>query len=128
MTYRPRRLAPFFAVFAIASAVLVLPFGCMVARPYSDGLPRRFSASAWQAAPAAFDGETRCRMLLDLQVRVGLVGRSRREIVALLGPADGENRGGANSYWLLCPSFLDVYILVVSWRGEVAVAAGVADT
>ena len=61
-----------------------------------------FDSRAWKARPyvEADGGDgTRYRMVRDLKDRVGLKGRTRQEVVDLLGPPDP----GSNS-WKLGPS------------------------
>ncbi len=79
--------------------------------------PRPFSSELWKDAKAgAVDGtnDIRCRMILDLRVRVGLVGRSQVEVLRLLGD-ERENRPGPPSSYILCPSLADYYVLELAW-------------
>ncbi|HZG45257.1 MAG TPA: hypothetical protein VEZ41_03180 [Allosphingosinicella sp.] len=94
--------------------------------PYTTALPRPFNSERSKAADT--DGDIRCSMIADLKYRIGVVGKSRAEIQELLGDADDRDADPASSYWLLCPSFLDVYILEVWWDGDRAAAAQVRDT
>jgi hypothetical protein len=67
-------------------------------------------------------------MIADLQYRIGVDGKSRAELVALLGePADRYN-GLEWAHWELCLSFMDVWILEVRWENGRATSARVRDT
>lgn len=80
--------------------------------------PRPFSSELWKKAKAgAVDGtdDVRCRMTLDLRMRVGLVGRSKEEVLRLLGD-ERENRLGPPSSYILCPSLADYYVLELTWN------------
>lgn len=94
--------------------------------PYQKAVPERFHAGRWQAADAG--GNRRCAMLWDLTERVGIVGKTRAELERMLGPAEDEDDDPTVSHWRLCPSFMDIYILEVGWRGDRAVSARVRDT
>lgn len=67
-------------------------------------------------------------MVLDLRYRIGLVGKTRAEIIALLGKPDDEDSDQSLDHWHLCPSFMDVWILEVRWKNDVATSAIVRDT
>lgn len=67
-------------------------------------------------------------MIADLTYRVGVVGKSRAELHQMLGEPQDEGEDPASSHWHLCPSFMDIYILEVRWRDDLAVSAWVRDT
>jgi hypothetical protein len=56
-------------------------------------------------------------MIPDLKHRIGLAGRSQRDVIALLGVPDIEV-DTSTSVYLLCPALDDVYILELVWRDE----------
>lgn len=67
-------------------------------------------------------------MLTDLMFRVGVEGKTRDELTGLLGaPQDGFG-DSATSYWFLCPSFMDFWVLRVEWKGDRAISAYTHDT
>lgn len=107
-------------------AVLALGFGWLTGGAYTTALPRPFDSQRWKAADTWT--ETRCSMIADLTQRIGVVDKSRAELIALLGKAEDEDADPTTSHWHLCPSFMDVYILEVRWRGDRAVTAKVRDT
>ena len=110
--------------------LLVLPAGWLMGRPYASTVPRSFDPQAWKAAdPTSWPADdTRCSMIADLRLQVGIEGRTRDEVVALLGEPEDRRREPSVSYWLLCPSFLDVWVLGVRWENGRAVDAVVHDT
>ena len=67
-------------------------------------------------------------MLIDLRWRVGVEGKSRAELTKLLGPPDDQRGEPGTSAWLLCPSFLDIWILEVRWQNDRVADAWVRDT
>ena len=67
-------------------------------------------------------------MIADLSLRIGVVGKTRDELYRLLGDAEDGDDDPTSSHWDLCPSFLDIYILEIRWRGNQAVSAQVRDT
>lgn len=96
--------------------------------PYTTHMPRPFDARAWAAAKTNFD-DTRCGMIADLKYRVGIAGKSREDLGRLLGePEILPHRDPAASYWLLCPSFLDIWVLRIDWIGDRAISSTVHDT
>jgi len=108
-------------VFCVSLPILYIAGGA-----YTEALPRLFDSSTWKSADIG--AGTRCSMLLDLRLRIGVERKTRRELIALLGP-DVSNGPARNfGYWLLCPSFMDVWILEVRWKDDVAVDAWVRDT
>jgi hypothetical protein len=66
-------------------------------------------------------------MVADLRYRIGLVGKTRKEIIGLLG-APEEQQAGYPSVYLLCLSMADVYILELGWKQGRVVSAVVRDT
>lgn len=109
-------------------ALPIALFGLFIAwlsgRPYTSSLPQTFSSEVWKAA----EGDTRCRMIADLQYRVGVEGKSRAAIHELLGPPENEEEDPRLSHWHLCPSFMDIYILEVRWHDGMVADAWVRDT
>ena len=110
-----------FSVLAGGLAFLWLDNGF-----HTETLPRPFESRGWKAADLWAD--TRCGMVLDLRHRIGLVGKTRAEVIALLGNPDDEDSDQSLDHWHLCPSFMDVWILEVRWEGDVATSAIVRDT
>lgn len=123
---RPARRRGCILLAVLAAGVPALAIGWIVGTPYTSTLPRAFDSARWQAADA--DGNTRCGMLADLTYRVGVEGKSRAEIIRMLGKPDDKGGDPMWSYWLLCPSFMDVYILEIRWDKERAASATVRDT
>jgi hypothetical protein len=122
-------------VGCVVSIVLVisfaaLPVAWLVGRPYTSTLPRSFESEAWKAAnPTGYpDDDTRCSMVADLHFRIGIEGKTREELVGILGEPETWRDNPATQYWPLCPSFLDVWVLTVRWRDGRAVEAVVHDT
>jgi hypothetical protein len=74
------------------------------------------------------EDDRRCGMLTDLKIRVGLEGKTRDEIVTLLGEPEDVRREPNVSRWLLCPSFMDVWVLAIRWKDDRAIEAFVHDT
>ena len=72
-------------------------------------LPMPFSSDRWKQAQ---EGDDRGRMLWDLEHRVGLVGRTRAEAIALLGQPLRVNETGSITYYL-CDGFIDPLLLNV---------------
>ena len=111
---------------AIAGAVIGLGLAWFfgLGTPGMQNLPRPFSSQRWKASA---DTEVRCGMVLDLRHRVGLVGRTRDDILQLLGKPD-RARNGLPTVYALCPSFADIYILELGWKDGRVVATRVRDT
>ena len=106
-----------------------LPFAYVAGGPYTETFPRLFDRANWiVASPNNIDDERRCGMLADLKFRVGIKGRTREEVVSLLGQPEDRRHEPRMSYWLLCPSFLDVWVLGVRWKNGRAVETVVHDT
>lgn len=108
-------------VFVIAPAVY------FAGGAYTEALPRRFNSQSWIAVRDHVD-KRRCGMLADLRLRVGIVGKNRRELTSVLGQPDKEFDDHSSSYWLLCPSYLDYWVLRVRWENDRAIDAIVHDT
>lgn len=132
MAYSDRRsrvlgcvLLPVFGL-----GIVIIPILWLIGGPYTTTVPRPFNSSDWTAAqPSAYpDDDTRCGMIADLQFRIGVEGKTRTELTALLGEPEPVAYAPTRSYWPLCPSFLDIWVLDVRWEGEKAVEASVHDT
>lgn len=104
-----------------------LPLLYVLSGPYTETLPRPFNSEQWIAGHEIRD-DRRCGMLADLKARVGLVGKTRGEVVALLGEPEDFRLELTMSRWLLCPSFMDVWVLGIRWENGRAVEAFVHDT
>lgn len=106
----------FAGVLLLALVIsLVWFFGVGTHRMMS--FPRPFSSELWkEAKEGAVDGsdDVRCRMVLDLRVRVGLVGRSQADVIGMLGDEREDQRQRPDHY-ILCPSFGDYYVLELRW-------------
>lgn len=94
--------------------------GCIDGMDYAKN-PRRFDAQQWRLAV----GDDRCNMVDDLRERVGLDGKSRADVIALLG--EPETHGELSDYHL-CPSFMDVWILEIRWENDRVASTRVRDT
>jgi hypothetical protein len=116
---------PKIGSFLIFVAGLALIMAWFTGGAYTETYPRPFDSGAWKAAEDDW-GDTRCGMIADLQFRIGLEGKSRREIIRLLGAANTDDADV--SVWLLCPSFLDYWILEIRWHNGRALSAIVRDT
>jgi hypothetical protein len=111
-------------VFALAGLWLLSIL--MFPGPYPSAIPRPFDSAVWKR-PENSDG-ARCGMLADLRFRIGLRGKSRAEIAALLGPPQDEDDRRETSHWHLCPSFMDIWILEVRWSNDRVAEDWVRDT
>ena len=127
-TYSDKRSRSLGCLLVIGGLVAVFAIGLawLSGGAYTETVPRPFNSERWKVADTWSD--TRCGMIADLTQRVGLVGRSRAEIVALLGEPENEDADPRSSHWHLCPSFMDVYILEVRWRGDRVTSTTVRDT
>ncbi len=67
-------------------------------------------------------------MIADLRLRVGIEGKSRDDLLGLLGKPEKWRSAPAEEYWPLCPSFLDTWVLTVRWKDERVIDAVVHDT
>ncbi len=114
-----------FGVFLFA-----LPVGWLKGRPYTSAIPRSFDSQAWKEAnPEGWPADnTRCGMLADLQLRVGIEGKSREELLDLLGEPERWRTAPTDEYWPLCPSFLDIWVLTVRWKDGRVIEVVVHDT
>lgn len=111
---------------AIVALLLAAGWASVFGGPYTKTVPQFFNSTGWQRADLT--SNTRCSMVGDLIGRVGVVGKSRAELVELLGSPEGHGNDPVVSHWHLCPSFMDVYIMEVRWSGDKAVSASVRDT
>ena len=84
--------------------------------------PRAFDMKTWQANR----GNDRCDMAEHLVERTGLRGRTRAQLVELIGEAD--KRDGQSDFYYLCPSYMDIYVLEIRWRDERVEGAVIRDT
>jgi hypothetical protein len=128
MPYQESTKPPFLLFLSTALLLLLLPFACMAAGPYTETYPRPFNSEAWKAAYRVHGDESRCGMLLDLRSRIGLVGKTEAELSQLLGKPETYDRERNSSDWHLCDSFLDIRILQVKWKDGRAVSAFVYDS
>ncbi len=67
-------------------------------------------------------------MLADLHFRIGVSGRTQAELTQLLGEPETVPWEPQSSYWLLCNSYIDVWVLTVKWQEGRATAVTVHDT
>ncbi len=117
------------AVMLVAALlVLAVPFGCMAGGPYTETFPRPFDSARWKAADVSGGSEERCGMLADLRVRIGVSGKTQAELSQLLGEPETVPWEPKSSYWPLCNSFMDVWVLTVKWQEGRATAVTVHDT
>ena len=105
---------------------IVLPILYIGGGAYTEAIPRLFDSAKWKSADDW--GDTRCAMLTDLRVRVGIEGKTKQELIELLGPDESEGTNADLGHWHLCPSFMDVWILEVRWKDGVAQDSWVRDT
>lgn len=112
---------------ALMLLIFVLaPMGIFFGGPYTHTIPQPFDSARWKLADSS--STERCAMLLDLEFRIGLAGRTRSEVIGLLGQPDGNQTNKAVSAWLLCPSLIDIWILEVRWEHGRVGSAWVRDT
>ena len=104
-----------FACFTLVSA-------CGLGSSELTKQPRPFNSQEWKSA----EGDARCDMVDDLLDRVGLVGRSREEVIALLG--EPETHDDPPDHYHLCPSFTDVWILEIRWKDGNVASTNIRDT
>lgn len=132
MAYSDRRSRVIGCVLLpiLGIAIVSIPILWLAGGPYTTTIPRAFNSETWAAAqPSAYpDDDTRCGMIADLQLRIGVEGKTRKELTALLGEPEPVAYAPTRSYWLLCPSMLDIWVLDVRWEGGRAVEASVHDT
>ena len=105
-------------VFAVTTSLAVA--GCIGGADYAKH--RRFDAQQWGLAV----GDDRCEMVDDLRLRVGLDGKRRADVIALLG--EPETHGEPIDHYHLCPSFADVWILEIQWENGRVASTRVRDT
>jgi hypothetical protein len=115
-------------VFVAALLMFAVPFGCLAGGPYTETFPRLFDPARWKAADVSGGSEERCGMLADLRGRIGVSGRTRAELSQLLGEPETVPWKPQSSYWPLCNSFIDVWVLTVEWQDDRATAVTVHDT
>ena len=65
-------------------------------------------------------------MVGDLVERIGLIGRSRTDVAAMLGKPD--SRSETSEFYHMCPSSMDFYVLELRWDGDEVASARVRDT
>lgn len=118
------------ALIGFGALLLALPVGWLMGRPYTSTIPRSFETLAWQRAdPTGWPADnTRCGMIADLRIRVGIEGKSRDDLLKLLGKPEKLPSAPNREYWPLCPSFLDIWVLTVRWKDGRAIDAAVHDT
>lgn len=93
---------------------------------YTETVPRPFNSAKWKSIDHWED--TRCAMLADLRIRIGVEGKTKLELAELLGPDENENSDPNLSHWHLCPTFMDIWILEVRWENDIAADSWVRDT
>ena len=125
MTYKSGKSGA-VAFVAFIGIGLALFYGWLTGGAYTETWPRPFDSSEWKSADTW--GYTRCGMVADLQFREGVVGKTSAELTHLLGEAQTSSYDDDASYWLLCPSFLDFWILEVRWQDGRVISAIVRDT
>lgn len=106
---------------------IALPVLYLLGGPYTETFPRPFNSEQWIAGHEIRD-DRRCGMIADLKARVGLEGKTREEIVVLLGEPEEFRLEPDISRWLLCPSFMDIWVLAIKWENGRVVEAFVHDT
>lgn len=95
--------------------------------------PRQFDSAQWKLAALQSPQWTlarlydRCNMVDDLRKRGGLKGRTRAEVIALLGKPETHS-GDPSDHYHLCPSFADEWILVIRWKNGRVASTHVRDT
>ena len=106
-----------------------LPFAYIAGGAYTETFPRLFNSEWWMAASGTDIADSRrCGMLADLSFRVGIEGKTREQVIELLGQPEDRRREPRTSYWLLCPSFMDIWVLGITWENGRAVETVVHDT
>lgn len=112
---------------ALPIAFLALAFGWFAGMPYTSNFPKSFDIERWSAADPRIDS-IRYSMITDLKYRIEIVGRSREDLSKMLGTSQSLTRDPNVTYWLLCPSFLDNWVLRVRWENDRAIEAVVHQT
>jgi hypothetical protein len=115
---------PFFATALVVTLLTSWAFG--LGTPDAFNFPRPFNAAKWKSANTW--GDTRCGMVADLRHRIGLIGKSRTKIEAMLGKPEEQNSNDQLSVYLLCPSLADIFILELRWKNDQVVSVNVRDT
>lgn len=106
------------------TGLLLLTAGCVFqGEPSVAKHPRKFDSQLWKSAGAR---DARCDMVDDLRNRIGLIGKTRTELVALLGKPESDGQGA--DHYHLCPSFMDVWILELQWENGRVYATRIHDT
>lgn len=121
-----QEVEPIFTAIAVIALLIAVIAGWLAGGPYTKALPKYFNSDVWKTADT-WD-TSRCAMIADLQYRVGIDGKTRSELVELLGEPRDRYDGPEWGYWELCLSFMDVWILEVRWDGDRATSATVRDT
>ena len=85
--------------------------------------PQAFNSRIWKSVGM---DQRRCDMVDDLHTRVGVVGRTRSELIALLGEPEADGQGG--DHYHLCLSLADVWILEVDWKDGRVASTSIRDT
>jgi hypothetical protein len=114
------------SLLGLTALAMMALIGWLAGGAYTEAFPRYFNSERWKAADAW--SNTRCAMIADLQYRIGVDGKSRSQLVALLGEPTDRFDGPEWAYWPLCPSFMDVWILEVQWKNGRATSVRVRDT
>ncbi len=130
MAYSDRRskIAGYLLMPVILAAAGWLMLTLLFPGPsYTSAFPRTFNSTLWKQNAKA-ETDVRCAMIADLRFRISLKGRSRAELVNMLGDPQDRDDQAETSYWLLCPSFMDVWILEVRWEGDHVADDWVRDT
>lgn len=115
-------------MLVVVLLILAVPFACMSGGAYTETFPRPFDSERWKAADVSGGSEARCAMLADLRVRIGVLGRTKADLSQLLGEPQDDPWEPQSSYWLLCNSLIDVWVLRVDWQDGRASAVIVHDT
>lgn len=126
MAYKMSGKARLTGCGLMLGAFILLPLLYIGGGAYTEALPRPFNSARWKSVDHW--GDTRCAMLADLRTRIGIEGKTREELVELLGPDENEETDASISHWHLCPSFMDVWILEVRWDDGIARDSWVRDT
>lgn len=132
MSYNDKKSSFWQAIKFVGCLVVVLGLvGFLIVNlifpgPYTSTYPRPFDTQVWNEADTwSYD---RCGMVADLRFRIGLEGKTKQEVEALLGPDENEAEDTNLSHWHLCPSFLDIWILEVRWQSGRVSDSWVRDT
>lgn len=111
------------AAFAVFLGLPAIGLGaCTDANTYG---PQKFDSAQWKAADDVRDS-ARCDMVDDLIDNVGLEGRSRAEVVRMLG--EPVTQDGYPDFYFLCAVMIDPRILEIEWENDRVNKATVRDT